>query len=126
MVIERLIDEVGTVAIPLNDYFGFKYRIVGSRLFNYHQIYWYDGLKFYIGSLEHSSLLTLTESTTGAIAVSSAEIKGKVTSKKLIRQFHEKCAQTKANAGCDIYQVIARYRSNNLDLEAWQINLLTV
>lgn len=123
-MVEKLIEEVGELIVPTCTFTSEGYRNIGLRVFRYQWVYWYDGAKFLIGERSDSVGLYLVEVSTGAYAVSPDDLKGKTTCEKLIKCFHEKLRRAKNEHGRDIHQVIAHYRSKNLDLETWQINFL--
>lgn len=83
--------------------------------------YWYDGRMFLIGRFDAKDL-TMVEVETGFYAVRQQEFQRKPTIEMILNKFKEKLAKS----GKTIHEVIRVCKSNNLDLELWLINSLTI
>lgn len=64
----------------------------------------------------------MIEAETGALATGQQDFQKKPTVKMLIEKFKEKLKKS----GKSIHEVIQTFKSNNLDLELWLINSLTI
>lgn len=122
MVVEKFSEEKGTFTIRLTipvyekrKYIGYIYNGDVETL-NYEWRYLYDGVEFIGGDFG------MTELSTCFSAVSSSEIKGKVTVDKVIEKFKEKLAKY----GGSISTVVSDTCSRNLGLDVWLINSLII
>lgn len=88
------------------------------RVFYSQYEYWYDGRKFLIGKFK-SGNLGLIDVETYAWAVFPD---AKATKEDLIRLFKRKVD----TSGKTIHEVVREYKKNNLDLELWLINSLSI
>lgn len=118
MAIEKLIPKKEVYIFPRITYVTSKgYHYVGEgRPFHSQYEYWYDGVKMLIGRFKGGGL-GLIEVETYAWAV---QPDAKVD--ELIALFKEKVQKS----GKTIHEVIRDYKSNNLDLELWLVNTLTI
>lgn len=83
--------------------------------------YWYDGVKFYIGSKDKNYPNCMVELTTQANA--GNPITKKCTVKDVIAQFKENLEKS----GLTIHEVIWKYNSRrNLNVDVWLTSLLTI
>lgn len=104
--------EGGETLIRMTDYF---------EEFTVMYEYWYDGIKFYIGSKDKNYPNCMVELTTQANA--GNPILKKCGVKDVIAQFKE-CLE---KSGVTIHEVIWKYNSRiNLNVDAWLTSLLTI
>lgn len=125
MAVEKLISKEERYELPQFLYEGQrKYRYAPNypRVFYSRHEYWYDGRLFLIGSFESMGAFVMVEVETGAQAVTGQDFQGKPTVKMILDKFKEKLFKS----GKTIHEVIQDYKSNNLDLELWLINSLTI
>lgn len=125
MVIEKLISKEGRYEFPQFIYESQrKYRYAPNypKVFYSRYEYWYDGRLFLIGSFEYIADFVMVEVETGSGAVTGQDFQRKPTVKKILEKFKEKLAKS----GKTIHEVIQDFKSNNLDLELWLINSLTI
>ena len=124
MVIEKLIKIGGKYEFPQFCY-GYKrhyrYAMNHLRVFHSEYEYWYDGRLFLIGGFSANDLV-MVDVETGSQAVTQQDFQGKPTVKMLIEKFKDKVK----HSGKTIHEVVRDFKSNNLDLELWLINSLTI
>lgn len=124
MVVEKLIPKKEVYEFPqfvYESYTTYRYSSDYMRIFHSRYEYWYDGRLFLIGGF-NASELSMVEVETGALAVGQQDFQRKPTVKMLIEKFKEKLKKS----GKSIHEVIQTFKSNNLDLELWLINSLTI
>lgn len=97
-----------------------RYRLLPETLI-FHVVgeYWYDGVKFYIGSYNGAYSELLVEATTFMRA--SNTFSGKKPPSDLIKQFKENLLKSQKT----IHETINFAKLRNLDLEAWTNFLIT-
>lgn len=124
MVVEKLISKEGRYELPQFIYESQrKYRYAPNypKVFYSGYEYWYDGRLFLIGSF-YANDFVMVEVETGALVAGQQDFQRKPTVKILIEKFKEKLKKS----GKSIHEVIRDFKSNNLDLELWLINSLTI
>lgn len=124
MVVEKLISKEGRYELPQIIYESettYRYYSDYPRVFYSRHEYWYDGRLFLIGSF-YANDFVMIDVETGALAAGQQDFQRKPTVKMLIEKFKEKLAKS----GKTIHEVIRDFKSNNLDLELWLINSLTI
>lgn len=124
MVVEKLIKRSSKYEFPQFSYEGQKqyhYATDYPRVYHSRYEYWYDGRLFLIGSF-YANDFVMVEVETGALAVGQQDFQRKPTVRMLIEKFKEKLKKS----GKSIHEVIQTFKSNNLDLELWLINLLII
>lgn len=125
MVVEKLIPKEEIYELPQLIYEGqrkHRYAPNYPKVFYSRYEYWYDGRLFLIGSFESIGAFVMIEVETGSQAVTSQDFQRKPTVKMILDKFKEKLAKS----GKTIHEVIQDFKSNNLDLELWLINSLTI
>ena len=124
MVVEKLISKEGRYEFPQFIYESQKeYRYAPNypRVFYSRYEYWYDGRLFLIGSFYANDFIMI-EVETGSQAVTGQDFQRKPTVKMILEKFKEKLVKS----GKTIHEAIRDFKSNNLDLELWLINSLTI
>lgn len=124
MVVEKLIKRSGKYEFPQFCYENkrqYRYDTNYPRVFHSEYEYWYDGRLLLIGGFSANDLV-MVDVETGSQAVTQQDFQGKPTVKMLIEKFKGKVKQS----GKTIHEVVRDFKSNNLDLELWLINSLTI
>lgn len=124
MVVENLVQKEGTYEFPQFSYVAltsYRYIMGCPRVFHSRYEYRYDGRLLLIGSFNEKDLI-MVDAETGAVAVHSQDFQRNPTIKMLLDKFKEKIFKS----GKSIHEVVRNFKSNNLDLELWLVNLLVI
>lgn len=96
------------------NYIGYSYDGRMEDIYHYEWRYIYEGVEFIGGDFG------MVELSTGLHAVSSLDIKGKITASKVLAKFKEKLLQS----GKPLPVIVGNAINANLDLKLWLINLI--
>lgn len=124
MVVEKLLPKEGRYEFPQFIYESkttYRYYSDYPRVFYSRYEYWYDGRLLLIGTFNPNELVMI-DAETGALVAGQQDFQRKPTVKMLIEKFKEKLKKS----GKSIHEVVQTFKSNNLDLELWLINSLTI
>lgn len=120
MVIEKLIPkkevyQFPSICYPYCTFTAFRYTPNIRKFYSQYE-YWYDGRKFLIGKFKGEGLGLIDVETT-AWAVQPTATVG-----ELIESFKQKVQRS----GKTIHEVVLNYKKQNLDLDLWLINSLSI
>lgn len=120
MDVEKLVKTTGIHPVTFLSYVGSNGEYILSsevHQFSYTHEYWFGGRKFLLGKLNN---VLMIEVSTGASCVTTYDINGKISIEKIISAFKNKLS--KVNLTID--ELIFNYKKRQLNLDAWEINLV--